>query len=143
MGGWAPKPRINGGIITPLSDQDSDEEYVESIEDLQMPSGDFVLEKHAKFKDFYQLGPLLDGGLSGEVRKWIHKTTKAVRAVKIIRKDNLKGKERIKFTKELSILKSLEHPNIMRLYKVFKDQKRYYIVLDLCSGGELFDEISK
>ena len=52
-------------------------------------------------------------------------------------------KERIKFSKELSILKSLEHPNIMRLYKVFKDQKRYYIVLDLCSGGELFDEISK
>lgn len=37
----------------------------------------------------------------------------------------------------------LDHPNILKLYEVFTDEKRYYIVTELCKGGELFDEILK
>lgn len=40
-------------------------------------------------------------------------------------------------------MKKLDHPNILKIYEVFQDQKRYYLITELCTGGELFDEISK
>lgn len=40
------------------------------------------------------------------------------------------------------MLQTLDHPNILRVYETFEDKKRYFIVTELCTGGELFDEIS-
>lgn len=42
---------------------------------------------------------------------------------------------------EIDILKNLDHPNILRLYEVFEDNKCIYLVTEFCEGGELFDEI--
>lgn len=44
---------------------------------------------------------------------------------------------------ELDIMAKLDHPNIIRLYEVFEDSQSVYIVMELCSGGELFDTIIK
>ena len=43
---------------------------------------------------------------------------------------------------EINNLKDLDHPNILKMYEFFEDKKRYYIITDICKGGELFDEIS-
>ena len=40
-------------------------------------------------------------------------------------------------------MKKLDHPNILRLFEIFYDDKRYYLVTELCTGGELYEEISK
>jgi len=40
-------------------------------------------------------------------------------------------------------LKQLDHPNILKLYEFFQDQKRYFLVTELCNGGELFDKIAE
>ena len=45
------------------------------------------------------------------------------------------------FFNEINILKELDHPNIVKMYEFFEDEKRWYIVLEICKGGELFDEI--
>ena len=37
----------------------------------------------------------------------------------------------------------MDHPNILKLFEVFQDESRYYVVTELCKGGELFDEIVK
>ena len=66
-----------------------------------------------------------------------------IRAVKLIRKDSMTKEEEESFKHEISILKRLDHPNILKLYEVFEDTKRYYLVTELCKGGELFDEILK
>ena len=44
---------------------------------------------------------------------------------------------------EIINLKKLDHPNILKMYEFFEDEKRYYIVTDICKGGELFDEIKE
>lgn len=42
---------------------------------------------------------------------------------------------------EINILRDLDHPNIVKMYEFFQDEKRYYIITEICKGGELFDEI--
>ena len=66
-----------------------------------------------------------------------------MRAVKIINKKYLAQEEREKLLGEINILKQLDHPNILKLYEFFQDQKRYFLVTELCSGGELFDKIAE
>lgn len=44
---------------------------------------------------------------------------------------------------EIEILKTLDHPNILKLYEFFQDHKRYFLVTELCNGGELFDKITE
>ena len=36
-----------------------------------------------------------------------------------------------------------DHPHIMKIYEFFQDEKYFYIVSELCTGGELFDKIAK
>lgn len=73
----------------------------------------------------------------------MHKETKALRAVKIINKKRLAEEEKQKLLNEIDILKCLDHPNILKLYEFFQDQKRYFLVTELCNGGELFDKIAE
>lgn len=60
-----------------------------------------------------------------------------------MKKEALQGNEKLRFFYEMEIMKKLDHPNILRIYEVYQDQKRYYLITELCTGGELFDEISK
>ena len=90
----------------------------------------------------------MTGGF-GEVKLCIHKINGEKRAVKFMRKENMSAKEKKWFENEISILKTLDHPNIVRLYEIYQDELKYYLVQEyssllicrLCTGGELFDEI--
>ena len=42
---------------------------------------------------------------------------------------------------EISILKHVDHPNIVKLIDVFEDDRHWCLVMELMSGGELFDQI--
>lgn len=42
---------------------------------------------------------------------------------------------------EVASLRTLDHPNILKMHEFFEDEKRYYIVSDLYKGGELLEEI--
>ena len=44
---------------------------------------------------------------------------------------------------EVKIHKSLDHPNIIKLYEYFRDDNRYYLIMEICSGGELFRKVEK
>ena len=59
-------------------------------------------------------------------------------ALKIIDKSKLQGQnltERLK--DEIEIQSGLQHENILQLYEWFEDADSYYLVLELCKGGEL------
>lgn len=45
------------------------------------------------------------------------------------------------FFNEIRNLKDLDHPGIVKIYDFFSDKKRFYIIIDICKGGELFDHI--
>jgi calcium-dependent protein kinase len=83
----------------------------------------------------------LGQGALGEVRTCKSKSVNQVRAVKIIKKAKMNAMEQKFFEAELSILRKLDHPNIMKIYEVFEDTVNYFLITELCKGVELFDTI--
>lgn len=61
-------------------------------------------------------------------------------AVKCINRRGLRGKEEA-LDNEISVLRRLNHSNIVRLVDVFEDKTHVYLVMELVTGGELFDRI--
>ena len=45
------------------------------------------------------------------------------------------------FLNEINLLKKLDHPNILRILETYSDNSKFYLVTELCKGGELFDFI--
>ena len=102
----------------------------------------FILENSSgtNIRDVYEFSESNIGeGSYGSVRRGIHRKTNQVRAIKIISKNMIKLLP--KFRQEIAIMKSLEHPNIVRLYETYEDVAFIYLVMELCEGGELFDQI--
>ena len=50
--------------------------------------------------------------------------------MKTISKSSLIMEDKKKLLQELNVLKNLDHPNIMRIYEVFNDNKNYYLILE-------------
>ena len=69
-------------------------------------------------------------GAYGEVRKCLSKETNSLRAVKIINKKYLEEEDKQKLLSEISILKHMDHPNILKLYEFFQDHKRFFLVTE-------------
>jgi calcium-dependent protein kinase len=61
----------------------------------------------------------------------------------VIKKTDLDEDELEMLYTEIDILSEMDHPNIIKLYEYFEDESRFYLVTDLCKGGELFDDIVK
>ena len=99
----------------------------------------------AKIDDVYDINwsddDALGSGATSTVRKATHKTTKGIFALKTIQLNRLSQEERDVLFKEVAIMKQLDHPNIIKLIETFIDFKRLYIVMECCTGGELFDRL--
>ncbi|PHJ21601.1 calcium-dependent protein [Cystoisospora suis] len=100
----------------------------------------FILSYNGPLTEYYDVETKkLGQGTYGSVCRAVNKATKNVRAVKTIGKAKVKNVKR--FRQEIAIMKSLDHPNIIKLFETFEDHKNIYLVLELCKGGELFDRI--
>ena len=82
-------------------------------------------------------------GSFGEVRKCISKLTGTIRAVKILNKTNLQERDQKRFIYEIELLRELDHPNIIKIFEFFQDKDKIYIVTEICTGGELYEEINR
>lgn len=111
-------------------------------EELNINPGTFVVPQHESFQSLYRVGAVLGTGSFSEVRVCVHKTSNVTRAVKIIRKSASMSAMPEDLKREIEILKSLDHPNILRVYEFFDTPKRILIVTELLPGGELFYEIT-
>lgn len=101
----------------------------------------FVIANDQNIEEFYNLkaGVMLGSGAFGKVVMAKKKNTDLFRAIKIIPKNTVK--KNTKFTNEINILKILDHPNVIKLYETYEDVTNYYMIFELCRGGELFDTI--
>lgn len=93
----------------------------------------------------YDIISKLGEGSYGKVIKVKEKENEVLRAMKIIKKRsryrNLEEEKRIK--KEIHILRKLDHPNILKIFEFYNNKNEFFIISELCEGGELFDRIVK
>ena len=68
-----------------------------------------------------------------------NKTTGQLYACKELQKNKLNNVASLK--SEIQILIKLDHPNIIKLYEIYENDNYIYLVMELCTGGELFDRI--
>eukprot|EP00347_Sterkiella_histriomuscorum_P023969 403332760 len=117
---------------------------VTELHDLKLSASDFKAFQKGKFSDNYELLNVLGEGAYGQVYKCKNLNTESIRAVKVMLKTGFYNEEeRQRFVQEVTLLKQMDHPNILKLYEVYQDDARFYVVTELCEGGELFDEIIK
>ncbi|KAI9763721.1 MAG: hypothetical protein M1835_007740 [Candelina submexicana] len=62
-------------------------------------------------------------------------------AIKVVRKFEMNSNQRANILKEVQIMRQLDHANITKLIDFSESRQYYYIVLELCPGGELFHQI--
>jgi len=109
----------------------------------QFEHASFVPTNKGKLDKFYQTTKKLGEGAYGTVWDAKNLATGHIRAVKEIKKTGQKKSALDKLYKEIEIMKILDHPNIIKLYESFDDDKnnKIFLVMELCQGGEMFDRI--
>jgi len=99
-----------------------------------------VEEVKTKITDLYDCDKKKIGaGAFGSCTKVVSKSTKLTRAMKTCPKPLVKNVNEI--WKEVAVMKRLDHPNIIKIYDTFEDHRNIYLIMELCTGGELFDRI--
>jgi len=93
------------------------------------------------FEKLYKLQRELGAGSFSTVREATKKGTDEHYAVKIVKRMDLPPEDEEALREEVSILKNMDHPNIIKLYDFFEEKHFYYLVTELMKGGELFDRI--
>ncbi|KAI3823385.1 hypothetical protein L1987_04820 [Smallanthus sonchifolius] len=107
---------------------------------------DTVLKtKTGHLKEYYNLGPKLGHGQFGTTFLCVEKTTGKQFACKSIAKRKLLTEEDVEdVRREIEIMHHLSgHPNVVSIQGAYEDSVAVHLVMELCSGGELFDRITK
>jgi len=89
----------------------------------------------------YEFKQELGSGAYGVVYLAVNRATGEKRAIKAMNRDQIEDTEALE--NELAILKSLDHPNIVKLFEIYEHNKNIYLVTEICEGGELFYHITK
>uniref|UniRef100_A0ACD5WS01 Uncharacterized protein n=1 Tax=Avena sativa TaxID=4498 RepID=A0ACD5WS01_AVESA len=92
----------------------------------------------------YEVGRTIGQGSFAKVKFAVDTDTGAPVAMKVLDKATILNHRMLQqIKKEISIMKIVRHPNIVRLNEVLAGQTKIYIILELMTGGELFDKIAR
>ena len=94
--------------------------------------------------DNYKILQKLGHGTFGQVFKIMQKQTGNIRAMKIIPKNNLRpGFTDKDIVHEITIMKNLDHPHIIKLFEFYIDDYNYYLINEYCTEGDLSEKMAK
>ena len=111
------------------------------IKQIEMKASSLQKDIRKEYKFLKPLG----GGHFGTVRKSHRRSEKEPYqyfAIKSISIKNLTQKDYNDLVKEVDIISGLDHPNIIKFYETYHDKYFFHIVMELCQGKEVFDNIA-
>ncbi|KAI3382656.1 hypothetical protein SNEBB_005399 [Seison nebaliae] len=100
-----------------------------------------VHDTHISFNEEYILLEEIGKGAFSVVKKCQHKASRIDYAAKIINRKRLNSRELQKLEREARICRQLDHTNIVRLHQSIPEECYHYLIFDLVTGGELFEDI--
>ncbi len=94
-------------------------------------------------RSIYKFKDVIGGGHFGTVRLAYKKTdeSKKLFAIKSITKKNINDKDLEEMIKEVDILSTLDHPNIIKFLETYNDEYYFHIVMEVAKGKDVFDKI--
>ena len=116
---------------------DDENKYKNWIENIKKATG------YTNLLDIYEVKRRLGNGKYGLVKLGINKQTKEKVAIKIMNKNKMNSSDIELVRTEIEILKICQHPNIIRLYDIFENIDYIYIIMEYCSGRDLFSYLKK
>ena len=116
---------------------DNETEYNNWISALKKATG------YTNLLDIYDIKQKLGKGKFGIVKLGINKETNDKVAVKVMNKNNMDSSDLELVRTEIEILKICQHPYIIKLYDIFENVDYIYIIMEYCSGGDLFSFLQK
>ncbi|XP_028661378.2 death-associated protein kinase 1 [Erpetoichthys calabaricus] len=103
--------------------------------------------RQENIEDYYDIGEELGSGQFAVVKKCREKRSGVEYAAKFIKKRRSKSSRRgvtkEDIEREVSILKEIQHPNVITLHDVFENKTDVILILELVAGGELFDFLAE
>ncbi|XP_074845230.1 uncharacterized protein LOC142010709 [Carettochelys insculpta] len=98
---------------------------------------------HTKQVGTYLVGKMINRGSFAKVMQGLHILTGEKVAIKVIDKRKAKQDSYIlkNMKREPRIHQMIKHPNIVQLYETLETENSYYLVMELCLGGDLMDTI--
>ncbi|XP_064168630.1 death-associated protein kinase 2-like isoform X2 [Anguilla rostrata] len=103
--------------------------------------------KQQEVEDFYEIGEELGSGQFAIVKRCREKSTGQEYAAKFIKKRqsraSRRGVRREEIEREVSVLQQIQHPNNITLHDVYENRTDVVLILELVSGGELFDFLAQ
>lgn len=122
----------------------SSEQNIVSVTQLRIRPSTFIRERYGLPNDCYENLGYIGEGSYGMILKVKPNMVNDERAMKIIKKTNvIFNMNEDDLFGEIKILKSLDHPNIIKIYEFFKDAINYYIVTEYCPEGDLYSKLNK
>ncbi|XP_013177585.1 PREDICTED: uncharacterized protein LOC106125046 [Papilio xuthus] len=108
-------------------------------------TGDVRLHDHRlRLKQRFDIVRKLGQGTYGKVQLGINKKTGQEVAIKTIKKCKIESEaDLVRIRREVQIMSSVRHPNIVHIYEVFENSEKMILVMEYCSGGELYDYLSQ
>ena len=96
--------------------------------------------KYIEIKDYILKEDIGEGNF-GKVKLGVSKLSGEKFAIKIINKDQIKIKMKNKIFRENEVITKFNHINVIFVFEIIEDLENYYIVMEYCKRGELFDYI--
>ncbi|KAJ8666845.1 hypothetical protein QAD02_008507 [Eretmocerus hayati] len=108
-------------------------------------TGGVRLHNHKrKLKQRFDIIRKLGQGTYGKVQLGINKETSQEVAIKTIKKCKIETEaDLIRIRREIQIMSSVQHPNIIHIYEVFENREKMVLVMEYAAGGELYDYLSE
>ena len=100
---------------------------------------EFVGKAEGKLTDKYEIIKEIGSGGFSRCLLVKNKITKSSYACKELQKKSVSDYEGL--MREVNLMIKLDHPNIIKLYEYYENEKSIYLIMELCTGGELFDRI--
>ena len=111
-----------------------------SPSDAVVPSVLFSSKSHTDVQQSYTFKKVLGHGQFGTVREAVAVRGQRSVAIKSVSKEKVK-KDLYLLRRELEVMRQIDHPNVIKYFETYEDEKYIHIVMELCTGGDLLDKL--
>ena len=119
-------------------------EDIMDIKTVQIKGDMLFSETEGKPNDHYDFLDKMTTGTLASITRVKNKFSGCVRSIKTIKKAFIDLQEDEKnFMKEIAILRTLDHMCILKIYEFYQDDKSFFLIMEYCAEGDLFDKIQK